>query len=134
MEEVDSYLELQPSSSSTTASTPSSSASSSPLDPSDPDFIGPKRHKPKSDEIVLTLTKKNWIEALTPHADRGRLSNADIFRFCTATIQAGGGNLSEFPISEESIRQMRIAAQKDSAKKIKVREIQINQIILINMR
>ena len=43
----------------------------------------------KSDQFVLKLNKDDWTKELMPHADRGRLSTADIFYFCAATIKAG---------------------------------------------
>jgi hypothetical protein len=128
-EESDSELEIQPSapsswetsaasSSSAPATTPSTNESSS----SDPEFVPPEcRSKRNRDEIVLTLDKKKWIKTLIPHADRGKWSNADIFRFCAATVQAGGADLAETSVSEETIRLLRIETEKEVAKTIKVR-------------
>ena len=100
---------------------PPSSASSSPLDPDDPDFIGarPAKVGKKSDDITITLNKEKWIRDINLHANRGKMSNADVFNFCAATIQSGGGDLSKFPISKESIRLTRIKADGETAKTIK---------------
>ena len=47
---------------------------------------------------------------------------------CAATIQAGGGNLDDFPLSEESIRLERAAHDSETARKIKV----IDQCSILN--
>jgi hypothetical protein len=127
-EESDSESEIQPSVSGSweTSAASSSSApatSSSTSSSSDPDFVPPEcRSYRKKDEIVLTLDKKKWIKTLIPHADRGKWSNADIFRFCAATIQAGGADLAETSVSEETIRLLRIESETEIAKTIKVRK------------
>ena len=58
------------------------------------------QNKALGDEFVLKLSRDEWIKQLIPHADRGKLSNADVFRFCAATIQAGGGDLNQIQISQ----------------------------------
>ena len=48
----------------------------------------------KNQEIV-----DEWIKQLIPHADRGKLSSADKFYFCAATIHSGGGSLDDIQLS-----------------------------------
>ncbi len=101
-----------------------SAASSSPLDPDDPDFVGPrsaKVSKKKSDEITLTLNTKKWIKDLSPHRVRGKWTPADVFRFCASTIISGNGDLSSVPLSQETIRKILIATEQETAKQIRVR-------------
>ena len=33
----------------------------------------------KSNQLILKLDRDEWVEALVPHANKGRLSNANIF-------------------------------------------------------
>ena len=108
--------------SSESSSSPSASPSSSstPLDPSDPDFVVSERKKPKkTNECTITLNNEKWIRDLNLQARRGIASNADIFRFCAATIQSGGGDLAEFSLSEEWIRLARTAHDIETANIIK---------------
>jgi hypothetical protein len=138
-EEMETYLESEPSSPSapqpstssapqpSTFSVPQPSTSSVPQPSSsqasnfDPDFTLLDHHeKKKSDESNLKLNTKEWVKKLTPHADRGQLSNGNIFQFCVTTIQAGGSDLEDITLSEETIRKWRQEAQTENADTIRV--------------
>ena len=77
------------------------------------------QNKALGDEFVLKLPRDEWIKQLIPHADRGKLSNADVFRFCAATIQAGGGDLNQIQISTETIRKLRMRTETEIDKSIR---------------
>lgn len=99
-----------------------SSSSSSVDDPADSDFIGPPPPKApnlKSDDITITLNVKRWIRTLNMHSRRDKQTNAAFFRFCAGTVQAGDGHLEKFNLSEELIRLIRIAQDKELARTIK---------------
>ena len=127
--EPTSHATAEPSTASTSGSSstaayrrPSSTASSSPLDPSDPDFVGPTAAKQrKKNEVTGTLNRDKWLKALHLHANRGKWKDPQIFKFCTATVEAmEGADLSSFAISVETIRKTRIELDKVVAKTIKV--------------
>ena len=88
----------------------------------DPDFVGPppaKVVRKKVHETTLHVTRDSWLERLHL-AVGGTVSNGQMFRFMAATVQAGGGNLDEFAINEEWIRQKRISLDAENAKALKV--------------
>ena len=73
----------------------------------------------KSDKFVFELNRDDWIKELIPPADRGRLSTADIFFFCAATIKAWGGNLDNIQLSAETIRRQRSKVEREFGDSIK---------------
>ena len=77
------------------------------------------QNKALGDEFVLKLSRDEWVKQLIPHADRGKLSNADIFRFCAATIQADGSDLNQIQISTETIRKLRMKTETEIDKSIR---------------
>ena len=88
---------------------------------SDPDFVLPDpKAKVKTEDFTLRLNKMEWIKKLVPPGDRARMSVADIFFFCATTIQAGGRDLNQIPLSTEGIRQLRMEAEKENADIIRV--------------
>ena len=89
----------------------------------DPDWK-PQNHHEKTvdDNFILTLNKKDWVEKLVPHADRARMSTADIFFFCAQTIAVGGADPSKIQLSAEWIRQVRIEAERKKAEEIRLSE------------
>ena len=73
----------------------------------------------KVHKTTLSLNRESWVERL--HLALGaKVSNAEMFRVMAATVQAGGGNLDEFAINEEWIRQKRLSLDAETAKAIKV--------------
>ena len=115
------------------SSPPSATASSTPLDPDDPDFLGPpppKVPKTKAHHASIKLNRENWIRHLHLKCS-AKTSNAEIFRHCAATLQAGGCNLDDFAISEEWIRLERKRLDKETAVAIKVVNTFYNTIAIL---
>ena len=92
------------------------------LDSDDPDFIGPKPPKvaKKCDNITIKLNRHLWLKNLHLHNRRGKTTPAEMFRFCAATIQSGGGDLESFPLSAEGIRLKGIELDEATARTIRV--------------
>ena len=124
-DDIEGFLEPTKDGTSSTPTSPqpstSATASSSPLDPDDPDFIGPRPPKvaKKTHDADVSLNRDNWIRHLH-FQSAGKTSNAEMFRFCAATLQAGGFDLESYAISEEWIRLKRIKLEKETAEAIKV--------------
>ena len=87
----------------------------------------------KGKNIVLHLNREKWLEAIILQANRGKVTNGDIFRFCAATIQAGGGNLASISLSKSSIRLKRIAFNAKVAQTIKVNILLSMKIITLDI-
>jgi len=82
--------------------------------------VGVSSHnKTKCKQFALNLDRDDWIKELIPHADRGKLSTADIFYFCAATIQVGGGNLDDIQLSTETIRRIRAKTEDEAGSTIR---------------
>ena len=71
-------------------------------------------------DVNISLNRDKWLDAVFLQANRGKITNNDIFRFCMATLQAGNADLTTFPITVELIRQRRITFNSKVAKDIQV--------------
>ncbi|QQP58492.1 Hypothetical protein FKW44_003829 [Caligus rogercresseyi] len=104
--------------------TKSASASSSPLDPDDPDFIGPAdpKRNPKVHDATITLNRETWLRHLHLQSS-AKTSNGEVFRMMAATLQAGGFDLDKFAISEEWVRLERHKLDAETAKAIRLKRV-----------
>ena len=71
-------------------------------------------------DVNISLNRDKWLDAVFLQANRGKITNNDIFRFCMATLQAGNADLTTFPISAALIRRRRINFNSRIANEIKV--------------
>ena len=77
------------------------------------------QNKALGDKFALKPSRDECIKQLIPHADRGKLSNADVFRFCAAMIQARGGDLNQIQISTQTIRKLHMKTETEIDKSIR---------------
>ena len=70
-------------------------------------------------DFILRLNRDAWIEQLIPRADKSKMSIINIFRYCAATIQEGGGNLNHIQISTKTIRKICTKVKGSRANSIK---------------
>ena len=128
-------MNIQPSSSGLESLSSASEETDSTTDEEFAPVLETTSHKKSGNsDFVLYLNRDEWIKQLIPHADRGKLSSADIFYFCAATIQSGGGNLDDIQLSTATFRRLRLKAENKTGNAIKDQFIFPEKLMATNTR